>query len=206
VAPGSPSSASLWYLLNPSAQRQLVVLTVHRETHPTGRVDILLEGSLNQSPGRSTRRPQSYIPGAVQVLRSRMLPERVGEASGGDTESRTEIYRGEGASWGCRLEGRMAPGGGKRRVHSPWWVTSALRSHREAAEGTRDIKEAICIGSCPVKHPYRNIQRFRFATTRGSPACKPRTCPDFNALTRQKAAMIAAAPLGSWKRKAQSSF
>lgn len=33
----------------------------------------------------------------------------------------------------------------------PQCITSAVRSHREATEGTGDVKEAICTGVCPAE-------------------------------------------------------
>lgn len=144
-------------------------------TNPTGGCDILLEGSRNQPPGEGEAGlGRGGLSPDLKSAEDKVLPGVVGWRAG----------------W-------HQVGG------DPWCLTSALRSHREAAEGTRAIKEAVCIRGCPAKHPHTKVQA---CTHQRVPTCKPRTCPDFSILTRQMVAVSAAAPLGSWKRKGWPSF
>lgn len=81
-----------------------------------------------------------------------------------------------------------------------------MRSHREAAEGTRDVKEAICIGGCPAKHPHQNIQRCRFAPTRGPPPTNQEPAQILHSHKANGSHDSSSSPGVMEKKKAWSSF
>lgn len=83
----------------------------------------------------------------------------------------------------------------------PQCITSAVRSHQEATEGTGDVKEAICTGVCPAE-TYKGA----ISSHQRVPNFKPKNPPRLQQAHKANGSHDHSSSLGVIEKEAGSSF